>query len=66
MSASNIVAFPAMRARGDRGRVDPVLARMKARGLPLTRAVWLELSFPDGVPDPLPAELDAAIPAELR
>ena len=64
--ASNIVHFPVERVRRNRERVDPIVARMKARGLPLTRKVYLELAYPDGAPDPLPGELEAAIPDELR
>lgn len=44
---------------------DPVLERMKERGLPLTRKMYLTLAYPDGVPDPLPAEEEALIPDEL-
>jgi hypothetical protein len=45
---------------------NPLLDWMKAHGLPLTRQVYLELNYPDGVPDPLPAEVEAEIPGELR
>ena len=44
----------------------PVLNCMKAHGMPLTRRAYLEFNYPDGVPDPLPAELEAEIPRELR
>ena len=45
---------------------DHILDSMKRRGLPLTRAVYLSLNYPDGVPDPMPGELEALIPRELR
>ncbi len=76
MKASNVIRFP-LEPRRVRPKTvstlafpsaaeDPLLERMKERGLPLTREMWLELNYPDGVPDPLPGELEAAIPDELR
>lgn len=50
---------------GHRCGSDAVLEGMKLDGVPLTRAVWLLRNYPDGVPDPLPAELAAEIPPEL-
>ncbi len=44
---------------------DPVLDHMRDRGMPLTRRAYL-FSYPDGVPDPLPAEIAASVPRELR
>jgi len=64
VNAPNVIRFPLERTL--RPVSDPVLARMKARGLSLTRITWLELAFPDGAPDPLPAEVEASIPEELR
>ena len=46
--------------------LDPLLEHMKARGIPLTRKHYLELAYPDGVPEPFPAELESELPPELR
>src|SRR5262245_34199372 len=35
---------------------DPIVERLKARGLPLTRTNYLRLAYPEGAPEPLPAE----------
>ena len=43
----------------------PVLDHMKKHGMPLTRAAYLAFNY-DEVPDPLPAEIEAEIPHELR
>lgn len=45
---------------------DATLARMLKTDRPLTRETWLAMNFPDGVPDPLPAEIEAEIPEPLR
>jgi len=39
---------------------------MRSRGIPLTLENYLALAFPEGTPDPMPAELEATIPLELR
>jgi hypothetical protein len=39
---------------------------MRELGIPLTRRNWLELNYPEGVPDPLPVEVLADIPWELE
>lgn len=75
MKASNIIRFPIER-RGVRPKTvtqiatrrapDALLEHMRRRGLPLTRSKWLELNFPDGVPDPLPGGYEASIPEELQ
>jgi hypothetical protein len=44
----------------------PLLETMKANGIPLTRENYLNLAYPDGVPDPMPAELEGEIPLDLR
>ena len=44
---------------------DQVLELMRARGLALTRANYLDLVYPDGVPA-LTAEILATIPEELK
>ena len=43
-----------------------LLDYMKANGLPLTRETYLDLNFPEGVPDPMPAELEMEIPKMFR
>lgn len=45
---------------------DPILELMKQQGLPLTQEAWLEFNYPEGVPDPLPSEVWASIPPEIR
>jgi len=45
---------------------EPMLELMKAQGLPLTQEQWLRFNYPEGVPDPLPAELWAEIPPKIR
>lgn len=47
------------------GGLDPTLERMKAHGLPLTQEQRLKLAMPEA-PHPLPAELWAEIPPEIR
>lgn len=42
---------------------DPLLDWMKANGEELSARRYLELAYPDGVPDPLPPEVE--VPAEL-
>jgi hypothetical protein len=39
---------------------------MKTKGLPLTRKQWLDLNYLGNVPNPLSAEEEAEIPAEVR
>ena len=46
--------------------MDPLLEHMKAQGIPLTREKYLELAYPLGAPEPLPAELEQALPLELQ
>lgn len=43
-----------------------MLDHMRRLGLPLTRASYLDFSYPDGVPSPLPAEIAASVPRWLR
>lgn len=45
---------------------DPLLELMKAQGTPLTRQNYLALAYPQGAPDPLPAELELGLPPELQ
>jgi hypothetical protein len=44
---------------------DPLLEWMKANGEPLSRERYLALAYPEGAPNPLPAELEAGLPREL-
>jgi hypothetical protein len=45
---------------------DPVVERLKARGLPVTRTNYLKLAYPEGAPEPLPAEELAMMEEALR
>lgn len=47
-------------------QADLVLEHMKRLGLPLTRASYLDFNYPDGVPEPLTAEVAASVPRWLR
>jgi hypothetical protein len=48
------------------GSADPLVQWMLKLGEPVTRENYLALNFPEGVPDPLPAELEASLPWELQ
>lgn len=48
---------------GRRTGRDPLLAWMKANGEELSARRYLELAYPDGVPDPLPPDVE--LPPEL-
>ena len=50
---------------GQLGR-DPVLEMMLEEGLPLTETVYLEMQYPEGIPNPVPPELLAAMPPEVK
>jgi hypothetical protein len=39
---------------------------MQATGIPLTRENYLDLAYPDGLPEPWTAELEGQLPTELR
>ena len=45
---------------------DPVLEMMLEEGLPLTETVYLEMQYPEGIPNPVPPELLAAMPPEVK
>jgi hypothetical protein len=45
---------------------DPVLDLMIQEGLPLTEMTYLEMQYPEGIPDPVPPELKAAMPPEVK
>ena len=45
---------------------DATLAYMLKMNRPLTRETYLAMEYPDGAPDPLPAELEEMIPEPLR
>lgn len=44
---------------------DPLVDWMKANGEPLSVRRYLELAYPEGVPSPLPPEIEADLPSEL-
>jgi hypothetical protein len=46
--------------------LDPVIAHMRIESIPLTRENYLALAYPDGLPAPWTAELEAELPEELR
>ena len=48
------------------GGSSPLLDYMKARQLPLTRETYVALNWPEGVPDPLPPELEQVLPPQFR
>lgn len=43
-------------------RMDPMLAWMVSKHLPLTRDKYLTLNYPDGLPDPWTGELEMTLP----
>jgi hypothetical protein len=45
---------------------NPLLEAMKQRGIPLTKEAYLKMAYPEGVPDPLPPEVEADLPDSLR
>ena len=44
---------------------DPIIEALKVLNLPLTRQNYLELSYPDGIPESS-AELEESLPEEFR
>ena len=44
---------------------DPIIEALKVLNLPLTRQNYLELSYPDGIPESS-AELEDGLPEEIR
>ena len=44
---------------------DPIIEALKALNLLLTRQNYLDLSYPDGMPESS-AELEASLPEEIR
>jgi hypothetical protein len=44
----------------------PLIEMMLHHGIPVTRDSYLRFNFPDGVPDPLPAEEEAELPEPLQ
>ena len=43
---------------------EPIIEALKVLNLPLTRQNYLELSYPDGIPESS-AELEESLPAEI-
>lgn len=46
--------------------VDPLIQTMKANDIPITRETYLDLAYPDGVPDPWTTEHEIELPPEVR
>lgn len=46
--------------------MDYVLEYMKQHNIPLTRENYLEINYMGSPPDPMPAELEAEIPDEVK
>lgn len=44
---------------------DAILDHLLTKG-PVTRESYLEFNFPDGVPNPMPGELEAQLPRPLQ
>ena len=44
---------------------DPIIEALKVLNLPLTRQNYLELSYPDGIPESS-AELEESLPEKIR
>lgn len=45
---------------------DMLVDWMVAHQIPVTRQTYLEQAYPDGLPEPWTAELEAALPKELQ
>jgi hypothetical protein len=45
---------------------DPILAVMKEHGILLTRENYLSVMYPEGVPSPLPVEIEADLPPQFQ
>ena len=45
---------------------DHVVELLKTLGIPVTRKNYLEYNYPDGIPEPWTAELEAQLPIELQ
>jgi len=54
------------KASGTQHGSDPLLELMKQQQIPLTRQNYLALAYPEGVPEPWPAELEETLPQEIR
>ncbi len=48
------------------GTEDVVLHLLKRYGIPVTRENYLDLAYPEGLPSPWGAELEAQLPKELQ
>jgi hypothetical protein len=46
--------------------VDPIVTWMQNHDIPLTRDRYLNLAYPEGVPEPWTAEHEALLPVEFR
>ena len=45
---------------------DPLIELLKELGQPVTRENYLAWAYPDGIPNPWTAELEAELPEELQ
>jgi hypothetical protein len=45
---------------------DHILDYLRRDGAVVTRESYLDYNYPDGVPDPFPAELESMMPIEFR
>lgn len=50
----------------DNSWVDPVIQTLIKLGIPVTRENYLEMAYPEGLPDEWTAELEAELPDELQ
>ncbi len=46
--------------------IDPIVEHFEKLGIPLTRDRWINLNWPDGVPEPFTAEDEAMVPAQFQ
>ena len=57
---------PSQAASLPRTGPDPIVEHLKSLGRPVTREAYLAFAYPEGVEEPLDAELEAMLPPELR
>ena len=55
-----------LRASPPRPGVTATEAYLAKRGIPLTRENYLRYAYPEGAPNPMPAELEMALPAAIQ
>jgi hypothetical protein len=52
--------------QGKRQPRDPVVEMLLKHSIPVTRENYLNLAYPTGAPDPMPAELESMLPEDLQ